>query len=158
MLTFNSSGLLVPDGKIISTLTELEKEFVKNLPSDQRREIFKCYRKYCEELKEICKTDSLLQWINGSFVTKKDKPGDIDIVTFLDSETIKSLGNDLDNFKSPYSETVYNVDAYILETYPQSHKNIFFYQSDFAYWYDNFTKTRRTRGNRLAKGFLEITI
>lgn len=96
------------------------------------------------------------QWINGSFVTKKSNPGDIDIITFLDYKVTQHLGSKLDDFKYPNSENIYGVDAYIVEEYPEGHSNIFRYISDRSYWLDRFTKTRRVRGNRLSKGFLEI--
>ena len=44
MLIFNSSGLLVPDNKIPSSIEELEAEFVKNIPTLKRREIFEAYK------------------------------------------------------------------------------------------------------------------
>jgi hypothetical protein len=158
MLTFNKSGLLVPDGKIISTLEILQSEFVNKIPSDKRKEIFDSYLKYNDELKKTCGKNHLIQWIDGSFVTKKEKPEDIDIVTFLDTETIKKIGSKLDDFLSPNAEYVYGVDAYIVETYTENNKKYFYYQSDCAYWLDLFTKTKRNRGNRLSKGFLQISI
>jgi len=103
-------------------------------------------------------TASMHQWINDSFVTKKSSPGDIDLITFLDFETVKQIGDRITNFKYPKSELIYGVDAYIIETYPEKHKNWFIFQSDKAYWMDRFTKTRRIKGNRLAKGLLEIKI
>lgn len=156
MLTFNHSGLLVPDKKISSTIEELENEFVSKISSSKRREIFKAYVKYNEDFKKVCNLQELHQWINGSFVTKKNNPGDIDLVTFIDYETVSKLGTKLDNFKYPNSETFYGVDAYIIEVYPEEHKNNIRFLSDKAYWLDRFTKTRRIRGNKLSKGFLEI--
>lgn len=156
MLTFNHSGLLVPDNKINSTVQELENEFVLNIQSVKRKEIFDAYVKYNEDFKKLCNLEELPQWINGSFVTKKKNPGDIDLVTFLDYETIQQLGSKLDDFKFPNSEIIYGVDAYIIEVYPKNHKCRIRYISDKAYWLDRFTKTRRIRGNKLSKGFLEI--
>lgn len=156
MLTFNHSGLLVPDKKISSTIEELENEFVSKISSSKRTEIFKAYVKYNEDFKKVCNLEELHQWINGSFVTKKNNPGDIDLVTFIDYETVTILGSKLDNFKYPNSETIYGVDAYIIEVYPEEHKNNIRFVSDKAYWLDRFTKTRRIRGNKLSKGFLEI--
>lgn len=158
MLIFNSSGLLAPDNKITSTLEELETEFVKNIPTPKRKEIFEAHINYSDQFKKVCNLKELHQWINGSFVTKKSSPGDIDLITFLDFETVKQLGDSINNFKYPKSEIVYGVDAYIIEVYPEDHKNWFIYLSDKAYWVDRFTKTRRVKGNRLAKGFLEIKL
>ena len=59
--------------------------------------------KYNEDFKKVCNLEVLLQWINGSFVTKINNPGDIDLITFLDFETITKLGSKLDNFKYPNS-------------------------------------------------------
>ena len=156
MLTFNHSGLLVPDNKINSTIQELENEFVLKLPTTKRKEIFDAYIKYNEDFKKVCNLDELHQWVNGSYVTKKNNPGDIDLVTFIDYDIIQKLGSKLDDFKYPNSEIIYGVDAYIVEVYPETHKDRFRYISDKAYWMDRFTKTRRFRGNRLSKGFLEI--
>lgn len=71
MLTFNHSGLLVPDNKIINTALELENEFVSKLPGFRRREIFDSYVKYNDDFKNVCDLNELHQWVNGSFVTKK---------------------------------------------------------------------------------------
>lgn len=156
MLTFNHSGLLVPDNKINSTVQELENEFVFNIPTAKRKEIFDAFIRYNEDFKKVCDLLELHQWINGSFVTKKNNPGDIDVVTFIAYDIIQKLGSKLDNFKYPNSEIIYGVDAYIVEVYPETHSETFRYISDKAYWMDRFTKTRRIRGNRLSKGFLEI--
>ncbi|WP_394343505.1 DUF6932 family protein [Flavobacterium ustbae] len=69
---------------------------------------------------------------------------------------VDKLGSKLDDFKYPNSEILYGVDAYIIEVYPQGHKHNIRFLSDKAYWLDRFTKTRRIRGNKLSKGFLEI--
>jgi hypothetical protein len=158
MLNFNTSGLLVPDTKLSSSLNELETEFVSKIKSTERRSLFDKYINYSEELKKVCGSESLTQWINGSFVSKKSNPKDIDIVTFLNYEVVNSLGAILGPFNYPQSEDFYEVDAYIVVVYPESHKNRFYYISDLAYWTDQFTKTKRNnRGNKLSKGFLEIT-
>ena len=156
MLTFNHSELLVPDHKINCTLQEFECAFVLNVPSLKRKEIFDAYVKYSEDFKKVCNLDELIQWINGSFVTKKVNPGDIDLVTFINYDVIQKLGSKLDDFKFPNSEIIYGVDAYIVEVYPETHSDQYRYISDKAYWMDRFTKTRRVRGNRLSKGFLEV--
>lgn len=156
MLTFNHSGLLVPDNKIASTIQELENEFVSKIASIKRREIFEAYVKYNEDFKKVCNLDKLHQWIDGSYVTQKINPGDIDLLTFVDNSIVSQLGSKLDDFVYPKSELLYGVDAYIIEVYPENHPNNFRYRGDVAYWLDRFTKTRRIRGNKLSKGFLEI--
>lgn len=156
MLIFNTSGLLVPDHIILSTIQEFEQEFVTNIATAKRKALFNSYVKYNEDFKKVCKLEELHQWIDGSYVTKKENPGDFDLVTFLDVDISRDLGTKLNAFTYPDSELIYGVDAYIVEVYPEHHKERFRYLSDKAYWIDRFTKTRRIQGNRLAKGFLEI--
>ncbi|MFH6992417.1 DUF6932 family protein [Flavobacterium sp. FlaQc-48] len=158
MLNFNHSGLLVPDALIKSTLHELENEFVDKIQTEKRKELFDNYVKYSNDLKEVFNLKELQQWINGSYVTQKRNPGDIDLVTFIDYDVIKRLGDTVNKFIFPASESIYGVDAYIIEVYPQDHKDYFKYRADYAHWYEIFTRTRRIRGNKLAKGFLEIFI
>lgn len=99
----------------------------------------------------------MIQWINGSFISHKKEPKDIDFVTFLDYRIINHLSNKLDSFNYPQSEKTHNVDAYIIIVYPEDHPNRFYTTSDQAYWTNQFTKTKRNnRGNKLSKGFLEI--
>lgn len=157
MLTFNKSGLLVPDNKIYSSLNELELIFVTGILSSNRKELFDKFVAYNTELKNKCGLVELHQWVDGSFVTKKRNPGDIDLITFISSEKLKQIGNKIDDFKFPDSDSKYGVDAYIVEVYSDLHRHKFRTDSDKTYWKDRFTKTRRNRaGNKFSKGFLEI--
>ncbi|RYX83491.1 hypothetical protein EON73_03820 [bacterium] len=158
MLNFNQSGLLVPNSIIKSNLDELYSEFVIDIPTVERKIHYDAYMTYSQALKNICYGNEITQWINGSFITKTLKPGDIDLVTFLDFKTLALLGDKINSFVYPQSEIEFKVDAYVITVYPQEDKRYIFYQSDRAYWFDKFDKTRRNKsGNKLAKGFLEIT-
>lgn len=157
MLIFNHSGVLIPDNKIISDLAELKTEFVDGIPSGKRMDLFNRLLKYNEDLQKVLGFCGFVQWINGSFVTKKVNPGDIDLVTFIETEKILEIGSSIDPFRFPNSESIYGVDAYIIEVYPSDEPDYFRTVSDKAYWADRFSKTRRDRnGNKLRKGFLEI--
>lgn len=157
MLKFNSSGFLIPHTKIVSSKEELEQYFVNEIKSNTRKEIFDNYYNYSLKLKEICQEKSLVQWINGSFTTKKENPNDIDLVTFLDYRIINSNRNILKDFVYPRSLELFEVDAYLIESYPNEDKKSILYSSDKFYWIDQFTKTKRNRrGNRSSKGFLEV--
>lgn len=157
MLIFNNTGLLVPDNKISSNIKEIDSIFVQQLPSEKRKQLFDKLLMYNEELKSMTGVSELHQWIDGSFVTKKTNPGDIDLVTFINHLELKRIGSGINDFVYPTSESKYGVDAYIIEVYPKGHKFEFRTVSDRAYWVNRFTKTRRNRyGNKLSKGFLEI--
>ncbi len=157
MLYFNQSGLLVPGAVISSSVNELETEFVTNIPTPERIIHFSAYIKYSDALNKVCENRAFVQRIDGSFVTKEQSPTDIDVVTFIDFHLIAKLGNMLQSFKYPESETNFAVDAYIVAVYPIEHSQHYLYQHDKAYWIDQFDTTRRNRkGNRYSKGFLEI--
>ncbi len=156
MFSFNKAGLLVPDSKIITSKELFELEFVSNIQSLKRKELFDSLVSYNNELKKSCNLEVLNQWIDGSFVTKKINPGDIDVVTFLDFQIIEEHEKKLNDFKYPSSENLFGIDGYIVAVYPEDHENYFLSLSDSAYWHDKFTKSRRVRGIRQTKGFLEI--
>jgi hypothetical protein len=79
MITFDSRGNM-PSGKPIDVnLDELEQYFVFNL---HRRQQFEQYLHYLAELKTIVAMP-FEQWVDGSFATLKEKPNDIDMVSFV---------------------------------------------------------------------------
>lgn len=63
------------------------------------------------------------------------------------------------NISTPERKSLenYNVDGYIVKTYPRENRKVALYMGDWTYWMDRFDKTRRNKfGNRYPKGFLEI--
>jgi hypothetical protein len=87
-LKFNNGGCL-PQGICELTLDEFEKEFVFD-KSQRRREIFDQYKIHLNDIEETgC---CLNHWIDGSFVTLKENPGDIDTLTEFDGVKVAKLG------------------------------------------------------------------
>lgn len=159
MITFDRRGLLVPNTIIQCTLSELYSEFVENIESKTRSDIYSNYVDYSDKLKELLGVRTLKQWINGSFVTKIAHPKDIDFVTFIESDLVERFESELKNFTSNDNLLSLGVDSYIIKVYDENAGSSFFkYQSDMAYWIDKFDKTRRNRrtGVKSPKGFLEI--
>src|ERR1700730_1474836 len=99
MLNFDLKGNLKPYQPIACSLADIKKHFVDDIVSTTRQANYDKYVKYSDDLKALLKVPELKQWVNGSFVTRKLNPKDIDLVTFIDHATIKRLGNKLDNFK-----------------------------------------------------------
>jgi hypothetical protein len=151
MLEFDSNGYLVPNRNIISTSDELENVFKNN---KERIQIYDNYLRYIKDLKVIV-TKEIKQWIDGSFVTQKVIPNDIDIVSFIDYEDYKINEKALSKFFYPNSKTSYSIDAYLIIVYPDTHKKSFYYKSDYAEWLTSFSKDLKTN---MSKGFLEIII
>ncbi len=159
MLEFNTSGLLVPPTIIKSTIDEMEEYFAIDSPGNIRRSLFASYQEYNKRLKEICGDIELKQWIDGSFVTKKARPGDIDIVNIINFETAEVNEFALREFTYPASLTNYGLDAYLLVVYPEDDKRYFGYRANRSYWINQFDKTKSKDGEKgMAKGFLEIII
>lgn len=159
MLSFDSNGLLIPDHNIQSDIEEFEKIFVADIQSVSRNDLFDNYINYSNSLKTLLNGGRFTQWIDGSFVTKKANPNDIDLVTFIDFNVAETFRNELKDYKYPFSMDIFGVDAYLVKVFPPGHRNYLLYQSDRIYWMDLFSKTARNRiGNRLKKGFLEINM
>ena len=159
MLEFNSAGLLIPPSIIKSTLDEFETYFAVDSPENTRRILFDRYVDYKNGLKKLCGDISLRQWIDGSFVTKKPKPFDIDLVNFIDFEIAGLNEIPLKEFTYPASLTNYGIDGYLIVVYPENHKAYFAYKSNCSYWINHFDKTKpKGRLKGMPKGFLEIIV
>ena len=70
------------------SLEDVEKEFV-NGKSQRRRDIFDYYKLHLNDIKST--SFCLNHWIDGSFVTLKENPNDIDTLTEFDGVKIKEL-------------------------------------------------------------------
>jgi len=157
MLLFNSNGFLQPSSNIRSSLTELKSEFVDKTKEESRKVLYDKYVVYSEALKHLLGNINIVQWIDGSFVTKKKNPSDFDIVTFVDASLLKLVGDQIDNFKYPSSIEKFGIDAYLVKSYNLSDSNHSLFIGDKMYWFDAFSRTRGNRSGRsYPKGFLEI--
>nr|WP_293838490.1 hypothetical protein [uncultured Arsenicibacter sp.] len=158
MIELNPRGLITPNYNIPATMTELENLFVKGPESPKRYQLFDCYKRYTESLATILAGDHFVQWVDGSFTTREPNPGDIDVVSFINFDSVERSAKELQSFKYPDS-LLHGVDAYIVKVYPKDHRLFALYAGDRAYWMDKFSKTTRNkRGIVYPKGFLEITI
>ncbi len=157
MLNFNSKGLLTPNTNFVVSVADLKQHFVDAIPSNTRPEIFEKYVHYSTELRTLLNLESMKQWINGSFVTQFKNPKDIDLITFIDLDLRVKFQSELREFEAKEANDIFGVDAYLLTVFPEGHKDIYLFQSDRAYWFDRFSRTRRDlSGKKNPKGFLEI--
>jgi hypothetical protein len=157
-LQFDQRGLLMPYDRIALSMEEFEAFFVNGFSDNsKRKELFSSYKAYIAAFQyEI--TPRFVQWIDGSFLTKKTSPRDLDFVTLLDfgianekSELLRS------KFLFKASEQFFGLDAYLVEVFPESHRNHFITKSDLAYWNSWFSRTSENRaGKSHNKGFVEI--
>ena len=156
-ITFTDEGFIFPNEKINVDLATLKTIFVDNFPnSTTRKTLYDNYLRYIDDFsKQI--TPNFTQWINGSFVTLKENPNDIDFVTFIDVDILleKSDNGFLDNFYS-FSWEKEKLDAYILDVFPEEDKMYIEHTLKFKnQWFERFTQTK-PGGKKYKKGFLEI--
>ena len=159
MITFDKYGHITPYEIVETDLKTFQSYFIEKVENyEHRNKLFEEYLKYTKDLCKIV-SNQYIQWINGSFVTQKNTPKDIDLVSFIDFRLIEVNRHKLDVFTYPLSKDLYNVDAYIVKLYPDNDENLVFSKSDTFYWFHHFQKTRPNKdGEKLYKGFIKIDL
>jgi hypothetical protein len=131
------------------TKDDLSNHFVTPFENkDKRLKLIERFNYLIEKVEEIGIPFEV--WINGSFVTNKEEPNDIDVAFFFDPAVANALPEDkkiifrevANNSVSKYR---YNCDVYFL---PNNDVNL---RSYWRGWF-GFTRTEK------AKGFARITI
>lgn len=139
-------------------MEEFEREFVVDFDqSVTRRPIFQTFLEVLSEISEVLRSD-LRIWVDGSYVSRKVEPADIDFVLFVPVVDLNQL------FASPIFKLLETfdghpwIDGYMLPLFPvESEGYSRFTQSDMAYWQNYFSLTKLNRGKKqFPKGFVEI--
>lgn len=102
------------DSSLQAMLEEFRRAFAWN---NHRRGLFEVYLDFLEEFKNLA-PGRFYQFINGSYVSKKEFPKDIDLVTFVNFERALKLGSRLE-----YLEKLFfpNLDIRFARFYPENH-------------------------------------
>jgi hypothetical protein len=88
-MNFDNFGHLTPYEIIEIDLKTFQCDFVDKMANAiHRNKLFQNYLNYTNDLCKIV-SKQYFQWINGSFVTLKNTPRDIDIVSFIDYRFIE---------------------------------------------------------------------
>ena len=155
---FDIRGHLTPYKIIEAPIESLQTMFVDSFEENSiRHELWQNYNSYMDELSKVINHD-FSQWIDGSFISKKQKPKDIDFITILDYRDYESSRTYLEKeFASFAGRKNFKVDAYIVSSYPKSHKKHIFTRSDLLYWRNLFGKTKVNRARKqYEKGFIQL--
>ncbi len=101
-------------------------------------------------IKRIDKSGTLCElWVDGSFLTEKENPGDIDFTIFISQENFDSCPEEIQNLLFSITQNNKslgtNLDGYLAELEDQSSKD---------YW-DKFWGHGR---NNLPKGYVVISV
>ncbi|OJV15505.1 MAG: hypothetical protein BGO21_31450 [Dyadobacter sp. 50-39] len=152
-MEFDIQGNLKPYDIIYTDWSTFKAEFVDAFPrSSTRQVIFENFSVYMEKLVAIIGTD-FHQWIDGSFVTRKLNPGDIDFVTFVNAKTFSRNEHLLYLLKEYSRDQRLRIDGYFVKDYPKDHKDFFQSYLDSVQWMHGFSKDTR-KGQ--SKGFIQL--
>ena len=155
VLQFDTFGYLTPDNAIDTDLQTLERVFVEEFPtSTTRRGHFDRFHAYNARLREYL-TDGFTQWIDGSFVSRKLNPNDIDLLTFVDHSIYGQVEPALRRLKQEFAVRAGGqVDAYTIQVYPEGHRYYSRYHLDYLEWQFIWSQTD-ARPHR-KKGFIKL--
>lgn len=145
MIKFDEQGYLTPYDVQEITLKDFEAAFATN---ENRLSLLVQYHAFVKHLNSLG-INNFCQWIDGSFVTKKTNPNDIDVVSFIETEVFKRNEKELLLLPKMFQ----NIDCYFVEVFLKDDKKYFITQTDTSYWFHFFQGTRKPR---VKKGFIQI--
>ncbi|MGX5852016.1 DUF6932 family protein [Dyadobacter jiangsuensis] len=152
-MEFDIQGNLKPYDIIYTDWSTFKTEFVDAFPrSDTRQVIFENFSVYTEKLVAIIGR-GFYQWIDGSFVTRKLNPNDIDFVTYVNAKTFSQNEHQLNLLREYSREQSLRIDGYFVKDYPKDHKGFVQSYLDSVHWMHEFVKDSR-RGQ--SKGFIQL--
>ncbi|WP_425423202.1 DUF6932 family protein [Spirosoma spitsbergense] len=93
-------------------------------------------------------------WIDGSFVTQKEQPKDLDVVVVLPAQAHRQFENALRALRDQFD----GLDLYMVRFISQDEPDHFLYSSDQMEWFFQFTMTKpgRLTRQKFPKGFIQI--
>lgn len=157
-LIFTQEGYLTPVGKITTDLPTLERVFVTDFPTSVTRpRLWANYKAFLERFRQKV-TGNFVQWLNGSFVTQKENPKDIDLVTFMDYTIHEEMEAQqrLEEFWT-YNLEEKGLDSYLLGVYPEGHALYPNYQEKLQYWQILYTNAKiNNQPVANIKGYVEV--
>ncbi|AQG78620.1 DUF6932 family protein [Spirosoma montaniterrae] len=156
MLIFDEYGFLKPYEPIKIDLDMLEHVFVREFANSiTRQTIFEQYRAYTDRLLTLL-PGGFTQWIDGSFVSRKLDPNDIDVLTFIDADLYSRHERALKELKNEFAQGAGRVDVHFIRIYAEGHRYRPHFESDRVQWLFDWSRTNtRPRRN---KGFLELIV
>lgn len=159
-MEFDIRGNLIETTEM--TLSEFYETFVAKWHKDNttRYPIYEVFEIYLTDFKTFI-TPNFTMWIDGSFVeTKKNRPNDIDFVSFIDHKIYEAQEKLLENRFGKYGVKKFYgklLDAYIVSIYPDNHRKASVTTEDEIYWLHQLNKTKPDRHNKqYSKGFVKI--
>lgn len=156
-MQFTTDGYLAP-GIHDYDVREIEAHLVDAFPtSTTRLQIWQGYTQHSAEVR-ACGVP-ITEFLNGSFSTLKNDPGDVDLVGFGDMDSINNLPAALQAqllalFSGPSTKTTHYCDAYFQVTVPAGHPYEDRLRTQRKYWMGEFGFDRQDR----PKGIIRVLV
>ena len=153
-LEFDEMGNGKPYTFISLTYTECEEILVNQFPSSiTRKSNWKNFLEFHKDIENVSKYN-VKHWIDGSFVTKKLNPKDIDVVSFVRPENLTTALQQFDMQRSDpkgYVQSKYNIDNYIIVDLTVSHPYYDKMQEQIKYWSTFFSTDRNNNPKAIVR-------
>ncbi|GAB4028939.1 DUF6932 family protein [Spirosoma gilvum] len=144
-LKFDRNGYLQPYDIVSVSWSVFAQLFGKG---DHREQLLVDYEHFLNALHSILHV-SHRQWIDGSFISWQEKPGDIDVIVFVPNSEFNKI---VDQLKQLKKEWIGRIDCYFVEVFPVNHPKFEISRADELDWYHFLRTDRRKR----PKGIIEL--
>jgi len=158
--SFDERGNLKTLQPIEASWEDVEHFFVQRMAnSDTRRQLWTNFAEFTLRFREEV-AQAFTIWLDGSFVTRKVNPRDIDAVFLIDYRVCERSKSVLENrWFIAENKLKKGLDLYYSIEYPENHKRHFLTHLNRLYWLDIYGHTRKDiTGRQQIKGFIQITI
>lgn len=145
MLQFDDLGYLTPYETHVLSLEDFERTFVIDT---EREKLFRLFTDLVLDLKNLG-SGTFYIWADGSFVTKKRIPRDIDLVFFINFEVFEPMLSQLSKLRRDYEP---HLDIFMVDNYPENHEEYFSTALEKLKWRETFGTDRQGR----RKGIIQI--
>jgi hypothetical protein len=154
---------VLPPGRYTCTRRQFENRFVKG-HDPRRRALVADVDAYADQQARHGLVVSSY-WIAGSFVSGKDRPGDVDFTAVIDGPASSPDPVALSDFTNPRDHWAHHIhpdvgrllklDAFGIVKLPDGHPQQRVYYELRGYWDDWWQRSRAT-GQALARGYVEV--
>jgi hypothetical protein len=153
-MELDQHGYLNPATALLATESQVREMFCFN---DHRDRLWENYLEFNRKVLNLVKTNTTV-WLDGSFISHKPFPRDIDVVYFLDlnQDTINRVESNSRLFLYLFdtaAKSDFQVEAYWVPIYPPQHPDHQDTVTGRKYWKNLFSKSKETT---LRKGFIQI--
>lgn len=152
-MEFDSYGNLTPYQVIETDLATVRQRFVDQFSSVVRVRLFDAFIQYINDVEAVTGSGFFV-WINGSFITQKPEPNDIDFVIFIDYQHYQQHERTLEQIRQRRFLPGSGVDGYFVIVYPTEHRQRSWFESDQIRWLHDFGTSLSNR----RKGIVQLNV